>query len=40
MVIHKELWLSSGDALAGWWRQALRHYNEATEIATRRSLSH
>ena len=39
-ALHRDLWISSGDALAQWWRQALRHYNEATEIATRRSLAH
>jgi membrane glycosyltransferase len=40
ILLHRDLWLSSGDALAEWWRQALRHYNESTAIATRRSVAH
>ena len=37
--LHKELWISPRSGLDVWWQQALRHYNEATEIATRRSVA-
>jgi membrane glycosyltransferase len=39
MSVHKELWICPGSGLDTWWQQALRHYNEATEIATRRSVA-
>jgi membrane glycosyltransferase len=37
--LHRELWTAPGEGLHAWWQRALRHYNEATEIATRRSLA-
>lgn len=39
MTLHRELWFSPSDRLDPWWQQALRHYNEATEIALRRSVT-
>jgi membrane glycosyltransferase len=36
MALHRELWICPQRTLAPWWQQALRHYNEATEIAWRR----
>lgn len=39
MSVHKELWICPSSGLDPWWQQALRHYNEATEIAMRRSVA-
>lgn len=39
IMVHKDLWISPDSGLDRWWQQALRHYNEATEIATRRSVA-
>lgn len=38
MALHRELWLCPAGELNLWWGQALRHYNESTELATRRIL--
>jgi membrane glycosyltransferase len=39
MAVHKELWLCPGNELDPWWQNALRHYNESTAIAARRSVT-
>jgi membrane glycosyltransferase len=38
IALHRELWVSPGHRLDTWWQGALRHYNEATAMATRRSV--
>jgi membrane glycosyltransferase len=39
MAVHKELWICPVGVLDPWWQRALRHYNEATEIAARRTVA-
>jgi membrane glycosyltransferase len=39
IALHKDLWVSPSGRLANWWQEALRHYNEATAIATRRNVT-
>ena len=39
MSVHRRLWTCSAGSLAVWWGQALRHYNESTAVATRRSVT-
>lgn len=39
ITLHRELWAASASQLHPWWQQALRHYNESTEIATRRQVN-
>lgn len=39
IALHKELWVAPESKLHRWWQQALRHYNEATEIASRRRVT-
>jgi membrane glycosyltransferase len=36
--VHQELWLCPAGELDPWWQNALRHYNESTALATRRSV--
>jgi membrane glycosyltransferase len=38
ITLHKELWICPERTLHPWWQKALRHYNEATEIVSRRRL--
>jgi membrane glycosyltransferase len=37
-ALHRDLWICPQGKLHTWWEQALRHYSEATAIATRRTL--
>jgi membrane glycosyltransferase len=38
MAAHRRLWISPSGDLDPWWQHALRHYNESTAIATRRTV--
>jgi membrane glycosyltransferase len=39
IALHRELWVSPAGQLDPWWQNALRHYNEATEITARRTVT-
>lgn len=39
IAMHRELWVCPEGQLDRWWENALRHYNETTDIETRRKLA-